>query len=113
MELTRRDLIKGSAGMLGLRACEPWHPRPARDPLPSWNEGPAKHAIIDFVRDHHRPKAVPKFVPPEDRIATFDQDGTTWVEHPIYSQVVFALDRVAALRRSIRNGKRRSLSSPC
>ncbi len=66
------------------------------DPLPSWNDGPAKQAILDFVKTT-TDKRNPKFVPPEDRIATFDQDGTTWVEHPIYSQVLFAFDRVAEL----------------
>jgi hypothetical protein len=66
------------------------------DPLPSWNDGPAKQAILDFVKAT-TDKGSPKFVPPEDRIATFDQDGTTWVEHPIYSQVLFAFDRVGAL----------------
>jgi hypothetical protein len=71
-------------------------PGAASDPLPSWNDGPAKLAIIDFVKTT-TDKTNPKFVPPEDRIATFDQDGTTWVEHPIYSQVLFAFDRVAAL----------------
>ena len=64
--------------------------------LPSWNEGPAKQAILDFVRDT-TDRASPKFVPPEERIATFDQDGTLWVEHPIYSQVVYCLDRVPAV----------------
>jgi phosphoglycolate phosphatase-like HAD superfamily hydrolase len=63
------------------------------DTLPSWNEGPAKQAILDFVRDT-TDRANPKFVPPEERIATFDQDGTLWVEHPIYSQVMYCLDRV-------------------
>jgi len=66
------------------------------DPLPSWNEGPAKQAILDFVKST-TDKSSPKFVALEDRIATFDQDGTTWVEHPIYSQVLFAFDRVGAL----------------
>jgi len=66
------------------------------DPLPSWNDGPAKQAILDFVKTT-TDKANPKFVPPEERIATFDQDGTTWVEHPIYSQVLFAFDRVAEM----------------
>jgi phosphoglycolate phosphatase-like HAD superfamily hydrolase len=65
-------------------------------PLPSWNDGPAKQAIIDFVRAT-TDQASPKFVPPEERVATFDQDGTLWVEHPIYSQVVYCLDRVAAV----------------
>lgn len=66
------------------------------DPLPSWNDGPAKQAILDFVKTT-TDKTSPKFVAPEDRIATFDQDGTTWVEQPMYSQVLFALDRVAEL----------------
>ena len=51
--------------------------------LGSWNEGPAKQAILDFVKATTE-QGSPKFVPPEDRIATFDQDGTLWVEHPIY-----------------------------
>ena len=66
------------------------------DPLPSWNDGPAKQAILDLVGATTEPGS-PDFVAPEDRLATFDQDGTLWVEHPIYSQVVFALDRVVAL----------------
>src|SRR5262245_50254286 len=63
------------------------------DPLPSWNEGKAKAAILEFARST-TDKSSPKFVPPEERIAAFDQDGTLWVEQPIYTQVVFALDRV-------------------
>jgi phosphoglycolate phosphatase-like HAD superfamily hydrolase len=65
-------------------------------PLPSWNDGPAKQAIIQFVKDTTE-KSGPKYVAPEDRIATFDQDGTLWVEHPLYTQASFALDRVKAL----------------
>ena len=53
------------------------------DPLPSWNDGPAKQAIVDLVKTT-TDKASTAYVPPEARIATFDQDGTTWVEHPIY-----------------------------
>jgi hypothetical protein len=68
----------------------------ATDPLPSWNEGPVKTAIIDFVKTT-TDAANPKFVPPEARIATFDQDGTTWVEQPMYAQVMYCLDRVPAL----------------
>jgi phosphoglycolate phosphatase-like HAD superfamily hydrolase len=71
-------------------------PAQAQDPLPSWNDGSSKRAILDFVRTT-TDQSSPKYVPPEQRIATFDQDGTTWVEHPMYSQVVFALDRVVAL----------------
>jgi haloacid dehalogenase-like hydrolase len=66
------------------------------DPLPSWNEGPTKTAIIEFVKATTE-EGGPKFVPPEARIATFDQDGTTWVEQPMYTQVMYCLDRVPAL----------------
>jgi phosphoserine phosphatase len=66
------------------------------DPLPSWNDGRAKQAIFEFVRTT-TDSASPSFVTPENRLATFDQDGTTWVEQPIYTQVMFALDRVVVL----------------
>jgi phosphoglycolate phosphatase-like HAD superfamily hydrolase len=65
-------------------------------PLASWNEGPAKQAIVDFVRATTQQGSA-GFVLPEDRIATFDQDGTLWVEHPIYNQVIYCLDRVPAV----------------
>lgn len=68
----------------------------AQDPLPSWNEGPAKQAILTFVKDTTE-KSSPKYVEPADRIATFDQDGTLWTEHPIYGQAAFALARVSEL----------------
>jgi len=66
------------------------------DPLPSWNEGATKKAILKFVQAT-TDQSSPNFVPGPDRIATFDQDGTLWVEHPMYSQVVYCLDRVPAL----------------
>lgn len=66
------------------------------DPLPSWNEGLAKTAILDFVRKTTDPTN-PDFVREDDRIATFDQDGTLWVEHPLYTQLAFALQRLADL----------------
>jgi hypothetical protein len=66
------------------------------DPLPSWNEGAAKKAIVEFVRATTE-KGSSKFVPPEARIATFDQDGTTWVEQPMYTQVIYCLERVPAV----------------
>ena len=69
------------------------------DPLPSWNDGPARKAIIEFVQAT-TDKASPKFVAPEARIATFDQDGTLWVEHPMYTQVVYCLERVPAVVRA-------------
>lgn len=68
----------------------------APDPLPSWNEGPAKQAIIDFVKVT-TDRNSSKFVPPEARLATFDQDGTLWVEHPMYTQLVYCLERVPAV----------------
>jgi phosphoserine phosphatase len=68
----------------------------AADLLPSWNDGPAKQAIIEFVRAT-TDEASPKYAAPEDRIATFDQDGTLWVEHPMYAQVMFCMEQVRAL----------------
>jgi phosphoglycolate phosphatase-like HAD superfamily hydrolase len=70
----------------------------ADDPLASWNDGPAKQAIEEFVKATTT-QGSPKFVPPEQRIATFDQDGTLWVEHPMYSQVMYCMDRVGALAK--------------
>ncbi len=57
--------------------------------LASWNDGPAKQAILDFVKAT-TDRASATYVPPEDRIATFDQDGTLWVEQPLYAQAFFA-----------------------
>ena len=68
----------------------------AQDPLPSWNEGPSKQAIVSFVQKV-TDKSNPEYVSPADRIATFDQDGTLWVEHPLYAQAMFALERVHEL----------------
>lgn len=70
----------------------------AEDPLPSWNEGPAKQAIVEFVAKVTK-EGGPDFVPIAQRIATFDQDGTLWVEHPMYTQVMCCLDRVGALTK--------------
>jgi phosphoglycolate phosphatase-like HAD superfamily hydrolase len=68
----------------------------ADDPLPTWNDGPARQGILEFVR-----AAVdvdgPQFIPPAERVAAFDNDGTLWVEQPVYTQVVFAVDRVRQL----------------
>jgi len=63
--------------------------------LPSWNDTPTKQAIVEFVG--RVTKAGPDFVAPAERIATFDNDGTLWVEQPMYVQMAFALDRVKAL----------------
>src|SRR5271157_4580821 len=68
----------------------------AADPLPSWNDGPGKQSIIDFVTKVTTPGS-PDFVPVPERIATFDNDGTLWCEKPLPVQLYFALDRVKAL----------------
>jgi phosphoglycolate phosphatase-like HAD superfamily hydrolase len=68
----------------------------AADPLPSWNDGAAKSAIVTFVEAVTKDGS-PDFVPPAERIATFDNDGTLWAEQPIYFQLAFALDRTKAL----------------
>jgi hypothetical protein len=68
----------------------------ADDPLPSWNDGPVKKAIMDFVA-RVTAEGGADFVPPAERIAVFDNDGTLWAEQPIYFQVQFALDRVKVL----------------
>jgi hypothetical protein len=68
----------------------------AADPLPSWNEGPAKKALLEFVAattDNNGKD----YVKPAERIAVFDNDGTLWVEYPMYTQALFAFDRVKAL----------------
>ena len=92
MALRRREftaLLLGGAATLGLAG----RAEAEGDPLPSWNDGPAKDAIVKFVRAT-TDAASPEFVPVAERIATFDQDGTLWVEQPIYTQIVFAFDRV-------------------
>jgi phosphoglycolate phosphatase-like HAD superfamily hydrolase len=90
----RRALV--SALVLLLSGTAPLSAGEKTDPLPSWNDGAAKKAIVEFVRVTTE-KGSPKYVPPEQRVATFDQDGTLWVEHPMYTQVVYCLDRVPAL----------------
>jgi phosphoglycolate phosphatase-like HAD superfamily hydrolase len=92
MEITRRDLFKGSAALAIIGAVGRVSSA-SDDPLASWNDGPAKKAIVDFVRATVN-QSSSTFVPVEQRIATFDQDGTLWVEHPMYTQVVYCLDRV-------------------
>jgi hypothetical protein len=67
-----------------------------QDPLPSWRDGPTKQAIIRFVKAV-TDKSSPTYVEPADRIATFDDDGTMWVSHPLYTEFVFALDRLRSI----------------
>jgi phosphoglycolate phosphatase-like HAD superfamily hydrolase len=68
----------------------------AADPLPSWNDGAAKKGILEFVRAT-TDKVGKQYVPPAERIASFDQDGTLWVEHPMYTQIAFCFARVPAV----------------
>ena len=91
----RRGLIRGAFTALALLAA-PMALQAQDDPLPSWNDGATKTAILDFVAETTTEGGA-NFVAPEDRIATFDQDGTTWVEHPLYGQGLFALDRLAEM----------------
>jgi hypothetical protein len=66
------------------------------DSLPSWHDGEARQSIIEFVEKVTQ-EGSPGFVPPADRIAVFDNDGTLWAEQPMYFQLLFALDRIKAL----------------
>jgi hypothetical protein len=70
----------------------------AAEPLPSWNDGPTKSAIIEFV-GKVTTEGSPDFMPPAERIATFDNDGTLWCEQPMYFQALFALERVRAMAK--------------
>jgi phosphoglycolate phosphatase-like HAD superfamily hydrolase len=79
--------------------CLPAHALAQGDPLPSWNDGAAKQAIVSFVKAT-TDQSSPTFVPPDARVSAFDQDGTTWVEHPMYTQVVYCLERVAVLAQA-------------
>jgi len=68
----------------------------AEDALPSWNDGQAKKSIISFVEQVTDPNSK-SYVKPEERIATFDNDGTLWAEQPLYVQLAFVIDRVKEL----------------
>jgi phosphoglycolate phosphatase-like HAD superfamily hydrolase len=98
VDLHRREfaaLILVAAASVGLQG----RAGAQSDPLPSWNDGAAKNAILEFVRATTDASS-PQFVSPEDRIATFDQDGTLWVEHPMYTQVVYCFDRVPVVAKA-------------
>jgi haloacid dehalogenase-like hydrolase len=88
--ITRRTAMLGFAALGSMSARLAFG---ADSVLPSWRDSLARQAIIRFVQDT-TDKSSPRFVPPEERIATFDQDGTLWVEHPTYTQLAFCLDRV-------------------
>jgi phosphoserine phosphatase len=95
--LYRRRLLHAAASLPALAM---FHQAAAASdqamPLASWNDGPARQAILDFVHGATDP-ANQDYVPPAHRIATFDQDGTLWTEHPLYAQGMFALERIKAL----------------
>jgi phosphoglycolate phosphatase-like HAD superfamily hydrolase len=91
--VTRRIFVFALLWLIGFGGAT--SARAADDLLPSWNDGPTKQSIIDFVTKVTK-EGGPDFVKPEDRIATFDNDGTLWVEQPIYTQFAFAIDRVKA-----------------
>jgi len=97
--IDRRSLLSGLVllpALPTLLSSTPVQAQPQTPVLPSWNEGPAKQAVLDFVK-MTVDAASPTFVPPRERIATFDQDGTLWVEQPIYTQIVYCLERVPAV----------------
>jgi hypothetical protein len=81
-----------SLALIGALSASAW----AAEPLPSWNDGPVRQAILQFVTDVTTAGG-PRFVPPAERIAVFDNDGTLWSEQPMYVQLAFILERVKAL----------------
>ncbi len=84
------------AALLGLLGPASLAQAQSPDPLPSWSESPVKASIIDFV-ERVTTEGSADYVAPQDRIATFDNDGTLWVEKPLYTQFVFVIDRVKAM----------------
>ena len=111
MNITRRDLIKVSAATVVL---ETFGRVTAGfgDPLPSWNDGASKKAILAFVKDTTE-RSSSKYVEQKDRVATFDQDGTLWTEHPLYGQAMFAPDRLGKMAPGTRIERKLNHSSPC
>jgi phosphoglycolate phosphatase-like HAD superfamily hydrolase len=95
--LSRRAVLAAlfAIGLIGSVAIGAQAETQATDPLPSWNEGPTKQSILDFVAAVTKDGG-PDYVKPAERIATIDNDGTLWIEQPIYTQFAFAVDRVKA-----------------
>ena len=99
--ITRRSMLLTATTTVVVASvieCAQAQAQTSTDPLASWNEGPAKQAILDFVRDTVDPSSR-NFVAPQERVVTFDQDGTLWVEQPLYTQLVYCLERVPALAK--------------
>jgi hypothetical protein len=93
--IVRRSLLIALAG-LGFATWAGHDAQAQSDPLPSWNDGAVKKSIIDFVV-RVTTEGAPELVPPAERIATFDNDGTLWSEQPVYFQLQFAIDRIKAM----------------
>ena len=89
-------MLRIRAVLLLIMACAGCGAAFAADPLPSWNDGPAKRSMVAFVEKVTK-AGTPEFVPQSERIAVFDNDGTLWSEQPVYFQLAFALDRVKQL----------------
>jgi len=95
--ISRRRWLAAAALSGLLAACAPMPgAMPSGDPLPSWNEGANKQRIVDFVNAVST-EGSKDFVPAPERIAVFDNDGTLWLEYPLYTQFVFVLDRINAM----------------
>ena len=95
--MSRRRWLAAALLSVVLAACAPLPPGAAgTDPLPSWNAGPAKQRIIDFVRAVST-EGSKDYVAPAERVAVFDNDGTLWTEYPMYTQMLFVFDRIKAL----------------
>ena len=92
--MRRRTLLTGMGAVALLATAGPGLAQP--DALPSWNDGPVKRSIVDFIARTTTPGG-PDWVPVPERIACFDNDGTLWTEQPIYVQIAFAVDRVKAM----------------
>lgn len=91
-----RPYLASSSGLAILAASFATHAFASDDPLPAWNDGASKRAVLAFVAKVTK-EGTPDFVPAPDRIAVFDNDGTLWCEKPMYVQAVFARDRIKAL----------------
>jgi phosphoserine phosphatase len=94
--MNRRAILCAFTALTAFHAVSALAQTPAADPLPSWNDTATKKAIVTFV-ERVTKQGSPDLMPPAERIATFDNDGTLWAEQPIYFQLAFALDRVKAL----------------
>jgi phosphoglycolate phosphatase-like HAD superfamily hydrolase len=94
--ITRRRWLAAAALSIALAACAPMPGAPGADPLPSWNDGVNKQRIVEFVQAVTT-EGGKDYVAPAERIAVFDNDGTLWLEYPLYTQLRFVFDRIRLL----------------